>query len=213
MSKSTFPILFILLLLFMVISCRKENTETAEKQTYLKGMQVTWNERMRTQGSHAVAGSPDEAWFSLADVQRMKDAGATCIEMHNIGLPELMPGRDLPNEKFFETWVDVWVDWCTQNQLYCILNITGLGAYDDWSFYLSLPYWLWDGIYPAPDPTDKPASDSIIRDFFDLSVAKQNINRTAFIHLWKFIANRYKDNPLCDLQHYERTFPAGGNPR
>jgi hypothetical protein len=179
----------------MIISCRKENTETAEKQTYLKGMQVTWNERMKKQGSHIVADSPYEAWFTLADVQRMKNAGATCIEMHQIGIPELMPGRDLPNEKFFENWVDVWVDWCTQNEVYCILNVTGLGAWEDWAFYLSLPYWLWDGIYPAPDHTDKQACDAIIRDFFDLNVTKQNINRTAFIHLWKFIANRYKDNP------------------
>ena len=139
MTNRTIHVFILILLLCTVMSCRKENTETQKKQLYLKGMQVTWNERMRKQGSHAVAGSPDETWFSLADVQRMKDAGATCVEMHNIGLPELMPGRNLPNEKFFENWMDVWVDWCTQNKLYCILNVTGLGAYDDWSFYLSLP--------------------------------------------------------------------------
>ena len=55
----------------------------------LKGMQAAWNERMKQQGSTGtMASSPAQSWFTLADVQRMKNAGANCVEMHLIGLPE-----------------------------------------------------------------------------------------------------------------------------
>lgn len=161
----------------------------------LKGIVVFPNERRMKKGSYLPAAYPSEAWFSIEDVQRMKKGGATCIEMHQLWFPELMPERDFPSESYFAKWVDVWVDWCTQNRLYCILNITGLGAFADWAFYTSMPSWLWDGLYPAPDWKDKAACDAIIRDFFDLDVAKQNENRAAFINLWKFIASRYKNNP------------------
>jgi hypothetical protein len=78
--------------------------------------------------------------------------------------------------------------------MYCILTITGLGAWEDWTFYLSMPSWLWEDLYPTPSYTNKAACDSIIRDFFDLDIALQDANRSAFINLWKFMANRYRDN-------------------
>ena len=191
-----FLTLLIVSLLFILASCHKDSTTIPpNKPLYLKGISVFWNDRMKKQGSTALASSPQETWFSLADVKRMKQAGATCMDMHTIGLPELMAKRNVPNEPFFTTWVDVWVDWCTQNQMYCILNIQGLDAEADWAFYLSMPPWLWEGLYATPSYTNKAACDSIIRDFFDLDIAKQNINRAAFINLWKFIAKRYKDNP------------------
>jgi hypothetical protein len=157
-------------------------------------MMVTWNERMKTQGSHISAASPDESWFTLVDVERMKNAGATCLELHQIGLPSMMPERNIPVESFFTNWIDVWVDWCTQNQIYCIININGFGAWADWAFYLSIPTWLWADNNPDLNYSNKEACDSIIRDFFDLEIREQDSNRDAFITLWKFIANRYKNN-------------------
>jgi hypothetical protein len=106
-----------------------------------------------------------------------------------------MRERNVPNESYFHDWVDVWVDWCTQTKIHCTLNIAGIDARADWAFYLTVPSWLWAGIYDAPSPADKAAIDVVIRDFFDLDVAKQDANRAAFITLWKFIANRYKDSP------------------
>ncbi len=180
--------IFVVLLL---ISCKKEKIVPQEK-FMLKGIQATWNERMKKEGSHAAAVSPRETWFTLSDVMRIKNAGANCIEIHQIGIPDLMPERNIPNEEFFNNFIDVWVDWCTQNQLYCILTITGFSAQADWAIYLSLPSWLWENIIPAP--TDKTEYDAVIRDFFDLDVTVQEINRNAFIRLWKYIANRYKEN-------------------
>lgn len=194
MFYRTFSTLLVVSLLFIVTSCKKESAAISTNMPFLKGVLVSWNERMKKQGSHALAGSPEEAWFTLADVQRLKKAGATCMEIHQLGLPYLMPDRNVPNESFFTKWVDVWVDWCTQNQMYCILNIQGLDAEADWAFYLSMPSWLWEGLYATPSYTNKAGCDSIIRNFFDLDIAKQDANRAAFITLWKFIANRYKDN-------------------
>jgi Cellulase (glycosyl hydrolase family 5). len=208
----TFSILFIGSLLFISTSCNKENPilsnnpAISNELPYLKGMLVAWNERMKTQGSHVKAGSPEEAWFTLTDVTRMKKAGANCLEIHQLGLPDLMPERNVPNESFFTNRVDVWVDWCTQNQMYCILNIQGLDAEADWAFYLGMPSWLWEGMYATPSYTNKAGCDSIIRDFFDLDIAKQDANRAAFITLWKFIANRYKNNPYVMLSIMNEPF-------
>jgi hypothetical protein len=125
----------------------------------------------------------------------MKSAGANCLEIHQIALSELMPKFDKPNEAFIEGWVDTWVNWCTKHEMYCVLNIGTMAAWEDWAVYLSMPSWLWDGLYATPSPKDKSAYDAIIRDIFNLNVAKQNKNRAAFANLWKNIANRYKDNP------------------
>jgi hypothetical protein len=195
MFYRTILTLLIITSLIILTSCHKEKPDKTGELPYLRGMSVTWNERMKVDGSHTLSESPDKSWFTLADVQRMKSAGATCLELHQIGLPTLMSNRNIPDESFFTDWIDIWVNWCSQNEMYCIINITGFGAWADWAFTLSMPSWLWDNIYTPPATNDKPAFDSIIRDFFDLDVTRQDINRAAFITLWKYIANRYKENP------------------
>ena len=180
------------LIFFIHTSCHKEPISKNE-EIFLRGIQVTWNERMKKEGSHEPAASPDEAWFTSGDVISMKNAGANCLEIHQIGLPELMPERNVPNLEFFENWVDIWVDWCTQNDMYCILDITGFGAQADWAIYLSMPSWLWEDMNSLP--TTKAEYDWFIRSFFDLDNTEQVSNRLAFFKLWKFIANRYKNNP------------------
>jgi hypothetical protein len=160
----------------------------------VRGMQVCWNERTKRQDSHEPAASPGESWFTPADVARIRNAGATCIEIHDLGLPDLMPERGHPNEQFFTDRVDRWVDWCSGNGLECILAITGIDARADWARYLSLVGWLWDDLYASP--VSKAEYDAVIRDFFDLDVAKQTDNRAAFVNLWAFMGGRYRDNPL-----------------
>jgi hypothetical protein len=172
----------------------------------LRGMVVFPNDRRMKSGSFLPANSPTQAWFSLQDLRRMKEKGATCVEIHQIWLPDLMPEQDVPNEVYLAQWVDVWVDWCSRSGLDCILNVTGLGAFADWAFYTSMPAWLWDSLYPAPEWKDKAACDAIIRDFFDLDVAKQDQNRAAFIDLWKTIASRYKDAPQVSFSLMNEPF-------
>ena len=183
----------VIVFISIIYSCCKENIDEESSLPYLRGMNVAWNERTKVQGSHAGATHPEASWFTCSDVVRMKNAGANCLELHQIGLPELMSERGIPDEEFFETFLDEWVDWCTRNEMYCIINITGFGAWADWAFYLSMPSWLYEGT--GVNVSDKPSCDSFIRDFFDLDVEAQQPNRAAFARLWKFIACRYKENP------------------
>jgi hypothetical protein len=159
----------------------------------LKAIQVDWNERVKKYGATWEASSPEESWFTIEDVRQMKEAGANLVEIHINPLAHLMPVRNVVDEGYFTTWIDKWVAWATQHQLYVIVDITGIGARWDWEIALTCPNWLWEGLYDPP--TTKAQYDAIIRDFFDLNVATQDINREAFINLWEFIANRYKNNP------------------
>lgn len=162
-------------------------------QVKLKGVIADWNERVKKYGTTQLANSPEESWFTESDVVRIKEAGGNCIEIHQLNLPELMPTRNVPNEAYFATWIDKYVAWCSQNGVYCILDINSIGARWDWEIALTYPNWLWQGIYSQP--TTQTQYDDILKDFFDLSVTKQDVNRQAFINLWTYIANRYKDDP------------------
>ena len=159
-----------------------------------KSIQVDWNSRIKEYGSTRIASSPEESWFTESDVIRMKQAGANIVEIHIMPLAHLMQTRNVVNTEYFDTWVDTWVQWCTDNEMYCILDITGMGARWDWEVDLTFPDWMWSGLgYSTPQT--KQAYDAILRDFFDLDVSAQDANREAFTNLWRFIANRYKDNP------------------
>lgn len=173
-------------------------------EVYLKGVIVDWNERVKKYGTLGVANSPEESWFTIDDVRRLKEAGANLVEIHLNPLTHLMPARNVVDEAYFTTWVDKWVAWTEQYEMYCILDITGIGARWGWEISLTFPNWLWEGLYSTP--TTKAEYDAIMRDFFDLNVVKQDINREAFTNLWKFIANRYKNNPYVTFSIINEPF-------
>ena len=159
------------------------------EEVFLKGIQPDWNERMKKQGTSQEASNPYESWFTEADIQTMKANGANYVEMHIIRFKEVMSTKNVLNTAYFQTWVDVWVQWATENQMYVSLNIGGFAYWSNWT----IPSWIWEGLYSQP--TTKDEWDAIIRDFFDTDVTKQDSNREAFINAWKAIANRYKNNP------------------
>jgi hypothetical protein len=162
-------------------------------QVTLNGIQVDWNTRIKKYGTTGEATYPEAAWFTEADIIRMKQNGANVVELHFNPLTDLMPTRNVVNEAYFATWIDTWVRWCTQNEMYCIIDVSGIGARWDWEIEQTFPDWLWSGLYSKP--TTQYQYEAIMRDFFDLDVTKQNVNREAFTNLWRFIAGRYKDNP------------------
>jgi len=174
----------------------------------LKAIQVDWNERVKEYGATWEASFPEESWFTIDDVKRMKEAGANLVEIHINPLPHLMSTRNVVNEVYFTTWIDMWVAWATQCEMYCILDTTGIGARWDWEIALTFPRWLWEGLYPTP--TTKAEYDAIMRDLFDLDVTKQDVNREAFMNLWKFIANRYKNNPYVLFSIMNEPFCGSG---
>lgn len=169
-------------------------------EVYLKSINVHRNYRRSENG---------RLW-SIDDVKQMKEAGANCLEIHVELIHDWMPERNQINETYFINWLDKEVNWCTQYEMYCIINICNFRGSYDWSRQEPfLPDWLWEGLGYS-EPTNKELADIIIRDFFDTDVQKQEINREAFINAWKFVANRYKNNkyvlfnimnePLCGVE-------------
>jgi hypothetical protein len=163
-------------------------------KVFLKGVTVDKNEKMKLYNSTGDANPGDPTWFNVTDVQEIKQSGGNDLELHGIALKSIMPTRDVINEQFFVDWIDKWVLWCEQNQIYCLINV---GGFEYRSYGKIFPDWLWQGIpgYPDyPTPIDTTTAGVFIRDFFDTDNQIQEINRQAFINAWKFIANRYKNN-------------------
>lgn len=84
---------------------------------------------MKLDGSYSMATTADEAWFNEDDVTIMKAAGATCVEISIMPLPDLMPTRNVPDEAYFTAFVDKWAAWGEQHQLYAILDISSFTTY------------------------------------------------------------------------------------
>jgi hypothetical protein len=163
-------------------------------EVYLRSVQVDWNTRNKQAGATYEAAAPADTWFLESDVTRIKNEGATAIEIHVLPLTYLMPTRGNVDASYFITWIDVWVEWITDAGLYCILDVTGPGARFDWEIALTFPDWLWSGLgYAAP--STQADYDTIFEDFFTLSDSTQDTNRAAFVTLWEYFADRYKDNP------------------
>jgi len=169
--------------------------DSSGEEVFLRGIQVDRNEKMKKYGSTAFAIPGEPTWFTQDDVERISKAGGNCIELHIIHLHEIMPERNIIDESFFSNWLDYWVSWCKQYEVYCIINIRGFAATETqlqrWG--LVMPNWLWQGLYSKP--TDMDSQARIIHDFWDTDIEKQEDNRQAFVNAWMYIADRYKNSP------------------
>lgn len=170
----------------MLHVCGTKICDENGNEIYLKGIQVDWNERVKKQGTTSVGSSPDESWFTTEDVKRIKEAGGNVMEIHQVWLPHVMPQRDVINEDYFRIWIDKWVLWCEENQIYCPITLADI----DPRVTYKTPSWILD---KYPQPWDSETYHQANIDFYDLDNTLQNDNRQNFIKLWKFIANRYKD--------------------
>jgi hypothetical protein len=190
--------------------CGLKLCDDSGNQVYLKGATIPKNSRMKLYNhtSDALPGQP--TWFNVTDVQKIKQSGGNLVELQNIALKSIMPTRDVINEQFFVEWIDKWVSLCYQNQVYCVIEIQG---FEYRGSYNTFPDWLWQGIpgYSDYPPTNLNTASVIIRDFFDTSVSKQDINRQAFIDAWKFIANRYKNDSYVIFSLINEPFEAKTN--
>ena len=157
---------------------------------YLQGAQVDWNERRKAQGHTWLAKNPYESWFTEADVQTMKAAGANYFEIHTIPFKYIMPTKNVLNTDYFKDWLDVWIKWATNNQMYVSIDIKCFSGRASWA----VPNWIWSAAgYSKPSTVAQ--WESVIMDFFDKDVSAMKSNRQAFINAWIGIANRYKNNP------------------
>ena len=154
------------------------------EQVILKGFCVGPNEQR---------GNPyiNEAPFSYEDIQQTKIWGGNVLSFYGIRVEWMMPEKNVIDENYFKNNLDPLAEGCKDLELYCII---GLGEWK-WSSYFGqgggMPEWMFEGKYNKTE-ADKWQS---IRDFWDVNATIQEDNRGYFIDVWKFIANRYKDNP------------------
>ncbi|MFH0929509.1 MAG: PA14 domain-containing protein, partial [Candidatus Aenigmatarchaeota archaeon] len=164
--------------------CDTKLCDASGNVVYLKGAQVDRNERRNEQDHSYGADSPEQTWFTETDVQTMKANGANYFEVHLILLKDVMPTKNIVDTEYLENWLDVYVDWASQNNMYVVL---GMGGFSSGASY-TVPYWVWQGSYSS-------LSSQTVIDFFDTDVSKMDSSRQAFINAWVALANRYKNNP------------------
>jgi hypothetical protein len=155
----------------------------------LKSVNIGINGRTKKQGSTGHANSPSEAWFNEDDVSYIKTLGFNCIEIHGIRPKTLMPTKNVIDTSFVGTWIDVWVDWCVEHDLYCILDFR---EFSDVYYYV-VPDWIWQGLYSEPNTNEE--WEQVVRDFMDTDNSNHDSNRDAYAYMCKWLANRYKDVP------------------
>lgn len=158
----------------------------------LVGSQITWNEYSK-------------GWFSIEDLQTMKSYGGNIVEISTLRFKDLVPERNVIDETYFVNNLDKWISWAEQMKIYVLIDLRNF----KWTsfFGAGMPDWMLSGHDYGSPPYDENTNDQAVRDFWDIDNPLHNDNRHSFINLWKFIANRYKDNqyvlfgivnePLC----------------
>lgn len=129
-----------------------------------------------------------EIWFGIDDVQKMKAYGGSVVELNALLFANMMPERGVIDQSWIDR-LDEWVDWCEQEQIYCIISFASF-TYKRWG--TEAPVWLLEGKYPHP--WDKNVWNQAAIDFWDIDNPLQDNNRQSFVDAWKFLADRYKNN-------------------
>lgn len=163
-----------------------------------KSIQVTWNERMKRQGSTSRALPGETAWFTESDVAGLAAAGATCIELHAIRIGEVMPNWNSVSMGFIESYLDNWVKWTVKAGLRCIINICGLATLNPGS-YLTMPKWMYYNSGRAK-PTNLAEQSEVVLAFWDPDDPSMDDNRLAFANMNRFLVARYGGSPLVDFR-------------
>ena len=159
----------------------------------LNGILVTHPDRHTKINSTDTTENISETFFTSKDVKMLKDIGVNMIDIHGMRLWELIRTFKVVQEDFFINYVDQWVNWCTENKLYVNINIVGFANanIDDGNNYV-MPRWMYTSY--GPPKTDEEQSQ-IIHDFWDIEVKSMDDEREYFYKIWRYISERYKDNP------------------
>lgn len=164
------------------------------------GMNIGTNERLKKDGTgssitNTPKTDPYEAWFSPDDVDFIKSLGYNTIEIHMIAIQKVSNQDGSINEQYFIDFIDEWVRWITEKELYVIINYQRFnptdGSFERYGWYY-VPEWFYTD-YGKPTTYDEVAE--ICLDFYDISVTHMNDEREKFYDIMVFTANRYKDNP------------------
>jgi hypothetical protein len=160
----------------------------------LYGMDVDHHPKMLT-SSGSSANSPYETLFTSEDLDFYKENGFNLITLHLINLGEMIDGDGNINENFFENWVDIWVQWATEREIYCIIGMADLHVSSISYGVYTMPSWVSDDYGGSPSGSDwREEMRTIIHGFYGMD-SRSDDERQVYYNLWKYIANRYKDNP------------------
>jgi hypothetical protein len=164
------------------------------------GTNIDTNERLKKDGTgtpitNTPKTDPFEAWFSPDDVEFIKTLGYNTIEIHMIAMKKVSNQDGSIKEQYFIDFIDEWVRWITEKELYVIINYQRFnptpGSFERYGWYY-VPAWFYSD-YGKPTTFDEVAE--ICLDFYDISVSHMNDEREKFYDVMEFTANRYKDNP------------------
>jgi len=161
-------------------------------EVYLKSVNVPYSNRHKLYGTSSDCSSPDVSWFTEEDIQQIKALGGNCFEAHLELWSTWMPQRNQMNETYFESFIDTYLKWCKKYDIYIILNIRNLQHQSYSSVAYQVPYWFYPN---GVQPTNRTVSEQYALDFFDTDNPSMKQNRDSFVYMWKWIADRYKDEP------------------
>ena len=185
------------------IQLRTEGTQIVDgngEPFRILSMTIGQNERLKQDGtgtsiSNTPRTDPYESWFTPDDVDFYKSIGYNTLEIHMMTLKDVSKADGSINQAYFRDYIDEWVKWGTEKELYVILNFQRFnplpGSFDSYGWYY-VPNWFYaDYGYPS---TFNELSKICI-DFYDTTVTHMNDERENYYKLLEYTANRYKDNP------------------
>jgi hypothetical protein len=115
------------------------------------------------------------------------------FDITHIKVHKIINGDGEINKRYFTQWIDYWVKWCSDNQVYIILNFNDFKQDGDPTATYYMPPWMWDEY--GSNPTTWEGIAEILHDFYDDSVESMDDERELWMKAWVYTATRYKDNP------------------
>jgi hypothetical protein len=159
----------------------------------LRGMLIDHNSRDMINGTFNRANLAEDSYFTEKEVSKLKELNLNTIDIHGITTVRMTYNNGEINEEYFTNMVDKWVKWCKDNGFYCILNVDAFGVHNPQKYgAYRMPYWFYDEY--GPKPYNLTYQARIIHDFWDLEVESMDDERETFSEIWRYIANRYKND-------------------
>lgn len=161
--------------------------DASGNRLFLKSINCHRNERR--------FGDTFSSYWTIDDIEKLKESGGNCIEIHSELPFYMMPDKSQIDESYFTNTLDVEVDWCEQHEIYYIINLQGFRtteAYMREKYFL--PSWLFEGIFSYSYPLSQSQANEVVISFLNTDSTRSDPAREAWLDLWKFIAERYKDN-------------------
>ncbi len=92
------------------------------KEIFLRSLTVSTNNREKNDQKQSPADTVYDTWFQQEDIAHMKSLGLNMVEIHMIALSAVSNDDGSINTEYFNNWIDNWVKWCTEEEMYAVIN-------------------------------------------------------------------------------------------